>query len=127
MFKFLIVDDSRVMRRMLQNTLKAVGYDSSEFIEAADGRDALELLDTFDYDVDVIFCDLCMPNLDGLGLIEALSATGRLKEIPVVVCTGDIREARGREALEKGARKLVCKPFTSDNVSEALSDVMGQR
>lgn len=127
MYKFLLIDDSRVMRRMLQNTLKAIGYESDEFIEAVDGENALEQLQNVNFSVDVIFCDLSMPNLDGIGFLEALSARGLLAKLPVIVLTGDIRESRGREALTRGARKLISKPFTPDVVRGAVAEVLEER
>ena len=83
----------------------------------------VEKLASMDFDIDVVFCDLCMPNLDGIGFIEKLSANNKLEDVPVIVLTGDMRESRSKEALSKGARKLVGKPFTPDKVSESLKEV----
>lgn len=125
MYRFLLVDDSRVMRRMLRNSLSANGYAGSEFHEAGDGQEALDCLDRLEFGVDVVFCDLCMPNLDGIQLIDRLAERGAIDDLPVIVLTGDVRESRGREALERGARKLLGKPFDPDGVKEALVDVLG--
>src|SRR4030095_979877 len=123
MRRILLVDDSRVMRKMLQNTLVTAGFTDVEFAEAVDGRDALKKLAELGYKVDAIFCDLCMPNLDGLGLLDALSAHGALPSCPVIVLTADARKTHGREALLRGAAGLLRKPFTADEVVAVLRKV----
>ncbi len=120
MYRILLVDDSRVMRRMLQNTLATSGFSDCEFLEAVDGQDALRKLSEAGYKVDAVFCDLCMPNMDGLGLLDALSAHGALRSCPVIVLTADARKTHGREALLRGATALLRKPFTADDVVKVL-------
>ena len=124
MYTFLLIDDSRVMRRMLQNTLKTVGYENCRFLEAVDGQDALVQLEKEKYEVDLIFCDLCMPNLDGIGFIDTLAGKGLLKQLPIIVLTGDVRDNRCAEVLEKGARKLVSKPFSKENLVTTIDAVL---
>lgn len=122
-----MVDDSRVMRRLLRNTLIAAGYEGADFMEAADGKDALEKLSEIEYEVDIVFCDLCMPRMDGLSFVETLAAQGRAKTVPIIICTGDLREARGREALIRGARKLISKPFTAEKLTDVVRDILDER
>lgn len=126
MYRILLVDDSRVMRRMLQNMLVESGFTDCEFLEAEDGNDALKKLAEIDYKLDAVFCDLCMPNLDGLGLLDALSAHNPVKSCPVIVLTADARRTHGREALLRGATALLRKPFTPEAVVSVLKKVLGQ-
>lgn len=120
----MIVDDSRVMRRMLQSAITGGGFENCTFVEAADGQQALRSLEERGYDVDAVFCDLCMPNMDGLGLIDALAERQVLGRCPVIVLTGDTREGRGQRALARGARRLIAKPFTNETVADALEEVL---
>jgi two-component system chemotaxis response regulator CheY len=122
MHRILLVDDSRVMRSMLHDMLSAAGYADCEFIEAIDGQDALEKLAARKYEVDAIFCDLWMPNMDGLAFLDSLRAEGRL--LPVIVLTADNRGSRGEEAIAKGAAGLLRKPFTREEVAGSLEKVL---
>jgi CheY-like chemotaxis protein len=126
MRRFLLVDDSRVMRQMLKNALVAAGAGDAEFLEAADGEDAWTKLREVDFEADGVFCDLNMPRLDGLALIDRLRAEGRIESCPVIVITGDLRERRGAEALSRGARDLIAKPFTVASVAGAVERALGQ-
>lgn len=127
MRRVLLVDDSRVMRRLLANTLADAGFLGLELIEAADGRDALQRLAEVDFAVDAVFCDLCMPNLDGLGLLDALAEHGVLASCPVIVLTADARKTHGREALLRGATALLRKPFTAKDVGDVLRKAIAER
>jgi len=124
MYRIMLVDDSRVMRRMLQNMLVDAGFSDAEFLEAVDGQEALKQLAEVSYKVDAVFCDLCMPNLDGLGLLDALSKHNALRTCPVIVLTADGRKTHGREALLRGATALLRKPFTVNDVVTALRKVL---
>jgi len=123
----MVIDDSGVMRRILLNTLVAVGFEDCEFLEATDGHDALGKLEQVDFRVDVVFCDLCMPHLDGVGFLAELTSRGVVDDCPVIVLSGDIREGRGREAMEKGAKKLIGKPFVPEEIKEAMDEVLADR
>jgi CheY-like chemotaxis protein len=124
MYRILLVDDSRVMRKLLQNVLVSNGYADSEFPEASDGNEALQRLEQFSFKVDAIFCDLSMPNLDGLGFIDALAARKRLGMCPLIVLTADGSQSRGREVLLRGASALLRKPFNADEVSAVLGRLL---
>ena len=107
---------------MLRAAVAAVESGDPTFLEASNGREALELLEQDDYSVDLIFCDLCMPEMGGLEFLRILAEKDRLAACPVIILTGDAREKRAQEALSCGARLLMAKPFTS----EALADVLEQ-
>jgi two-component system chemotaxis response regulator CheY len=124
MSKILLVDDSRVMRRMLRTAVVATGSAEFAFLEAANGKEALEVLEEADFSVDLIFCDLCMPEMGGLELLQALAERDVLDACPVIILTGDAREAQAQEALGCGARRLIAKPFTTEALAEALDEVL---
>lgn len=109
---------------MLSNALTAVVSEEVTCLEAANGREALEILEESDYSVDLVLCDLCMPEMNGLEFLQALDARDALDSCPVIILTGDAREARAQEALRCGARRLVAKPFTAEALSEALDEVL---
>ena len=119
--KVLLIDDSRVMRRMLQRTLEELLGEEAEFFEASDGAKGVQELERIACEVDVVFCDLCMPELDGIGFIQELRERGWLEACPVVVLSGDVRVERGTEALAAGATQVIEKPFTPEEIQEALT------
>ena len=78
-----------------------------------------------DYDVDLVFSDLWMPNMDGLQFIDALKEKKVLNGgCHLVVLTGDIRESQCAEALRRGASGVLSKPFTTDDIVKALDSVL---
>lgn len=103
--RVLVVDDSAFARKVFRKVL-AAEPDIEVVDYARDGLDALELIDSLR--PDVVTLDLMMPNLDGLGVLRAL--TGR--ELPrVVLVTTSARDSRvAVEALALGAITLVNKP-----------------
>jgi chemosensory pili system protein ChpA (sensor histidine kinase/response regulator) len=127
MLKILLVDDSRVTRRMLLDVLLSGSFKDSEFLEAVDGEDALKKLEARNFEVDAVICDLYMPNLDGLGFLEALKARKPPRSFPVIILTADARNARGQEAVQHGAAALLAKPFSPQSVTASLESVLGQR
>ncbi len=124
MSKILLIDDSRVMRRMLRTAMATAESDGLTFLEASNGKEALEVLEQADFLVDLIFCDLCMPEMGGIEFLQALAAKGVLDTCPVIILTGDAREKRAQEALSCGARKLMAKPFTAEALADALDQVL---
>ena len=107
---------------MLRTAMAATESDGLTFLEASNGKEALKVLEQAEFSVDLIFCDLCMPEMGGLEFLQALKAMDVLDTCPVIILTGDAREKRAQEALSCGARKLMAKPFTA----EALADVLDQ-
>lgn len=110
----VVADDSRLMRRVLSQTLRDSGYDVVG--EAEDGDAALRLCR--DAKPDVMTLDLAMPGLDGMGVLRTLRRDGL--DIPVVVVSAfsPAHGARAVDALAEGAFDLIEKP----KVGETLSD-----
>jgi len=107
----LIVDDSRLMRRAIG---KILGKEY-RITEAEDGNIAWNILQS-DHDVQVVFTDLSMPNLDGFGLLELIrnSEDPIINQLPVIIITGaDDDDAIKHKALNNGASDFISKPFES--------------
>jgi two-component system, chemotaxis family, chemotaxis protein CheY len=119
----LIVDDSSVMRKIVERSLRQAGLDLSSVIEAGNGADALGLLDT--NPVDLILSDINMPVMDGLEFVRQLQAADKLRSIPVVMITTEGSESNVVQALSLGAKGYIRKPFTPDQVKEHVLPVLG--
>ena len=101
--RILVVDDEAPMRKLLSTNLKASGYDVSA---AADGAEALDLLDHHPFDL--LLLDLTLPGPGGLQILETVRRKGRM---PVLIVSGRGRETDKVEALNLGADDYVVKPF----------------
>ncbi len=118
--KFLIVDDSATMRRIVSNSLNRIGY--SDYVEAEDGVDALE---KFDGSIEFVITDWNMPNMGGLDLVKQLRARPNGKSVPILmVTTRSIREDIVT-AAQAGVNNYVVKPFTPDVLREKIDQILG--
>lgn len=118
--KFLVVDDSVTMRRILINSLQRIGYD--QCVEAGDGKEALE---RFDASVQFVITDWNMPNMSGLELAQALRAHPDGQKVPILmVTTRSVREDI-IAAVQAGANSYVVKPFTPQVLKEKIDAVIG--
>ncbi len=118
--KFLVVDDSATMRRIVVNSLRRIGFDAS--CEAADGAEAL---DQFDESIDFVITDWNMPNMGGLDFVRALRARPDGTKIPILmVTTRSVREDIV-QAAQAGVNNYVVKPFTPQVLKEKIDQVLG--
>lgn len=117
-YNILIVDDSSIVRAVIQRTVRMCGVDIGEIYEAANGKEALTQLQ--DAWVDIIFADINMPVMNGIELIEELDRQGTLKETPVVVVTTDRSEVRIERLKAHGVREYLNKPFTPEQIRDVL-------
>ncbi len=119
----LIVDDSSVMRKIVERSLRQAGLDLSLVIEAGNGVEALALLDS--NSVDLILCDINMPVMDGLEFVRHLHTLEKFRGVPVVMITTEGSESNVIQALSLGAKGYIRKPFTPDQVKEHVMPVLG--
>jgi two-component system chemotaxis response regulator CheY len=111
MAKALVVDDSKTIRTILARTLREIGF---EVLEAANGREALEVIEAEKTTVPLILLDWDMPEMNGLDLLKRLRETPEFSSMVVVMVTAQNDLDHIGEALEAGANEYVMKPFTKD-------------
>ena len=121
----LIVDDSSVMRKIVERSLRQAGIDLAEVREASNGAEGLGVL--ADGPVDLILCDINMPVMDGLEFVKQVQAVENAKGVPVVMITTEGSESHVVQALSAGARGYIRKPFTADQVKEHVIPVLEAR
>jgi two-component system, chemotaxis family, chemotaxis protein CheY len=119
----LIVDDSSVMRKIVERSLRQAGLNLATVYEAGNGAEALGVL--AENQVDLILCDINMPVMDGLEFIKQLPQVANAKDVPVVMITTEGSESHVVQALSFGARGYIRKPFTSEQVKEHVVPVLG--
>jgi len=117
MAKALVVDDSRAVRMILTRTLRELGF---EVREAANGREALEVIEAEKSAVSLVLADWNMPEINGLELLKQLRQKPELASLVVVMVTTETELDQMAAALEAGANEYVMKPFTKDILVEKL-------
>jgi two-component system chemotaxis response regulator CheY len=114
----LIVDDSSVMRKIVERSLRQAGVELTTVFEAANGQEALDSVRA--NPVDLIFSDINMPTMDGLEFVRQLKIQQLGVGIPIVMITTEGSESNVVEAISNGARGYIRKPFTTDQVKERV-------
>ena len=122
--KFLIVDDSQTMRRIVANSLKNLGYE--DFVEASDGKDALVKL-AADDSINFVITDWNMPVLSGLELIKAIRSDEKMEKIPVLMVTTRGVKDDIIEALKAKVNNYVVKPFTPAILREKIDQIVASK
>ena len=117
MTKALVVDDSRAVRMIISRTLRDLGY---EVREAANGKEALEVMASEKNAVQLVLSDWNMPEVNGLELLKRLRQNPELASLVVVMVTTETELDQLSAALEAGANEYVMKPFTKDILVEKL-------
>ena len=114
--RILVIDDSNTIRRSAEIFLKQGGC---EVVLAEDGFDALAKIS--DHRPDLIFCDILMPRLDGYQTCAIIKRNARFADVPVIMLSskdGLFDKARGRMV---GSQDYLTKPFTKDQLLQAVA------
>ena len=114
----LVVDDSSVMRRILQRIVGKLGFSA---YEAGNGREALDLLAEIPTVPDVALIDWNMPVMDGLELIRNVRKSPPLRDMCMMMVTTESEHSQMVRALAAGAHEYVLKPFTEDVIRQKLA------
>jgi two-component system, chemotaxis family, chemotaxis protein CheY len=114
----LIVDDSSVMRKIVERALRQAGLDTLVVHEAGSGAEGLEVLRG--QPVDIILSDINMPVMDGLEFLRQLKVQNLAAGVPVIMITTESSEEHVKQAIQAGAVGYIRKPFTAEQVKERV-------
>lgn len=122
----LIIDDSAVMRKVIERALRQAGLELSEVLQASNGEEALQTLrDNQGSDaLALILSDINMPVMDGLQFLEARKQENLAQGVPVVMITTEGNESFVLRAIAAGAQGYICKPFTAEQVKARVLPLM---
>ena len=115
--KALVIDDSKVMRRIVGKQLTTMGFDVEE---AGDGQQALDYLEEHG-SVDLACIDWNMPVMDGLTFVTKVRERAEWRDITLMMVTTEAEQANIVRALAAGAHEYVIKPFTSEIIESKLA------
>ena len=118
--KFLIVDDSPTMRRIVSNALREIGY--SELTEAEDGTEAVEKLGTVP--VDFVITDWNMPKMNGLDLTKSIRNHPVFGNLPILMITTRGMQEDVMAAMKARVNNYIVKPFTSEILRDKINLIL---
>ena len=118
MYKILVVDDAGFMRMMIKTCLTKTGYPN--VIEGEDGEKAIALYKA--EKPDLVFMDITMPNLDGIGALKGIKEFDPAAKI--VMCSAMGQEAMVMEAIKEGAMDFIVKPFKQDRIIQTVTKIL---
>lgn len=116
----LIVDDSALNRMVLAEIL---GKENYTFLEAENGRQAVELLDCHP-EVDLLLLDITMPEMDGFGVLEAMNRYRWIEETPVIIISSEDAYPFIERAYDLGASDYITRPFDARVVCHRVSNTL---
>ncbi len=122
-YTILVADDSTIVRTMVKKAIAMAGLEVSKVYEAANGKEALEVLGR--EWIDVVFADINMPEMTGVELVRSMKADPALAATPVVVVSSEQTQARIEEMKRWGAKAYVKKPFRPEQFRAVVDELLG--
>lgn len=117
--KVMVVDDSSVMRQIIKNNLKQLGF--SHISDAEDGVMGLKKLG--EEPVDLIVSDWNMPKMTGIEFLKAVRADAKFKAIPFLMVTSEADKEKIMEAVQAGVSQYIVKPFNANQLEEKIKQI----
>jgi len=121
--RILIVDDEIANVQVLRRLLERAGF--TRIATTCDPRDARTLY--VEFRPDLILLDLHMPNMDGLAVMQELNQIAEATYLPILILTGDVSPEARRDALSRGAKDFLHKPFSPDEVLLRINTLLDTR
>ena len=120
--KIITVDDSATMRRIIKNSLKAIGY--NDVIEAENGQVGLAKIQN--EGVDFVITDWSMPVMTGLEMVRALRENTTTKAVPILMVTAVGQKEEIVQAVGAGVNGYIVKPFEAETLHQKMQQVLGK-
>lgn len=120
--KALIVDDSKVMVRIISNTVEMLGMDVEK---VHNGQDAIDLLKKHPDEFTIVLMDWNMPVMNGYETLVAIKEDPELKHIPVMMVTTEGEQGNVIKALKAGAEGYLTKPFNQQDLAVKIMETLG--
>lgn len=118
MAKILIVDDSKMSRKMLRTIIEGIGHEIVG--EASNGEEGLKLYK--ELKPEAVTMDITMPEMDGISSLKEIIQFD--KEAKVVMITAAGQSSKLMDALKNGAKEFICKPYEPEQIINAMNEVL---
>ncbi len=118
----MIVDDSATMRKIIMRTIRMSGLEMDSTEEAGNGKEALEKLSSSP--VDIILCDINMPEMNGMELVKKVRELSNCNDTKIIMVSTESSQELIDELMAGGANGYITKPFTPEKFQDKLSPFM---
>ena|SRR5215208_4816339 len=117
--RFLVIDDSMPMRRIVSNVLARLGH--TDVILAANGREAMKRIET--EQIDFVITDWFMPEMSGIEFLRKIRENPSTRDVPIVIITANASSADVAHAVRLKVNGYVLKPFTAELLRERIDSI----
>ena len=121
MKKILVIDDSPTVRQQVGLALSQAGF---QVVEAVDGLDAIGKVDA---SVSMLICDVNMPRMNGLEMLETIKRDGKNANLPCLMLTTECQPQLIERAKKAGAKGWIIKPFKAELLVAAVTKLVAAR
>lgn len=119
--KVMIVDDSRTVRQQVAVALLQAGF---EVVEAENGVQGLERIQSTP-DLSMVICDVNMPHMNGIDMLNAVKALGKTPTLPIIMLTTEGKAEAIEKAKAAGAKGWIVKPFKAEQLVAVAKKLTG--
>ena len=116
-YTVLVVDDSKMDRNIMKKAMEPIGVKT---IEASNGQEALNMLKSGEYDIDIILIDIEMPRMDGYTLASEIRKYSRYKNLPLIAVTSRTSKADRLRGVESGMTEYITKPYSPEYLENVV-------
>lgn len=121
--KVLIVDDSLVVRTIIENTVKTMGY---ETMQAGNGQEALDILAQNAGDTELVLLDWNMPILDGHETVKQIKANSAYNHLCIIMISTESEDEKVGQAIAAGANGYLAKPFSQEELESKIQTTLAE-
>ncbi len=122
--KILFADDSPVIKKIVKRAIESRNF---EFLEASDGKEALEVLSKEYKNIILILSDWNMPVMNGFDFLKSVKSNAAFKNIPVIMITTEAEKSHIIKAVQAGAANYIIKPFNSEDLITKVMQCLGRK
>ena len=115
----LLIEDEQIVMDVTRALVERIGY---RVLEARTGKEAIDIVERFDGDIDLALLDIKLPDMDGGNIYLSIKKTR--PNIKVIVCSGYAIDGPAQEILDAGAQDFIQKPYSVSTLSEKLKNVL---
>ena len=119
--RFLVVDDSMPMRRIVANVLARLGH--TDVVLAGNGREAMKRIEA--EPIDFVITDWFMPEMSGLEFLRKIRDNESTRDVPIVIITANASSDDVAQAVRLRVNGYVLKPFTAELLKERIDAICG--